>query len=232
MKTCYTFSPILQFTCITAWPVIKGSFCNNCDNNAQIIDLFILIVVRTTRVVLRECCVKSLCTWLVILPSYSYILNANNKSLSVLTRINSVRTSVVAQGTRLRYWWKSKTLFKLHEIVCFGKQKTFQSSDFHKSDWAVETIRIWHTYTAICWNQDWFFFFYYFHIYHVFTVNSVATVERTVNETKKRYHDAQSSIKKKDATRRKELSKIGGSPLPDIPMKAWEKTVVYILLIN
>ena len=54
-------------------------------------------------------------------------------------------------------------------------------------------------------------------------MNSVATVERTVNETKQRYQDAQSSIKKKEATRRKELGKTGGGPLPDIPMKAWEK---------
>ena len=61
-------------------------------------------------------------------------------------------------------------------------------------------------------------------------MNSVATVERTVDETKKRYQDAQSAIKKKEATRRKELGKTDGGPLPDIPMKAWEKTAIYIYI--
>ena len=51
------------------------------------------------------------------------------------------------------------------------------------------------------------------------------TCSRTVEETKKRVQDSQTSIKKKEASRKKEASKTGGGPRPDVLFKPWELMV-------
>ncbi|XP_062620184.1 uncharacterized protein LOC134281773 [Saccostrea cucullata] len=54
-------------------------------------------------------------------------------------------------------------------------------------------------------------------------VNSVSIgCSRTTDETKKRIQDVQSSIKKKEAFRKREAMKTGGGPLAEVQMKPWE----------
>eukprot|EP00105_Crassostrea_gigas_P040150 XP_019924298.1 PREDICTED: uncharacterized protein LOC105331836 isoform X2 [Crassostrea gigas] len=58
-------------------------------------------------------------------------------------------------------------------------------------------------------------------------VNSVAiNCTRTLDETKKRFQDAQSAIKKKEAFRKRETNKTGGGPPPEVNFKPWELTIL------
>ncbi|XP_062597032.1 uncharacterized protein LOC134258485 isoform X2 [Saccostrea cucullata] len=54
-------------------------------------------------------------------------------------------------------------------------------------------------------------------------VNSVSIgCSRTTDETKKTVQDVQSSIKKKEAFRKREAMKTGGGPLTEVQLKPWE----------
>ncbi|XP_033753137.1 uncharacterized protein LOC117336634 [Pecten maximus] len=57
-------------------------------------------------------------------------------------------------------------------------------------------------------------------------INSVGLYVRTIEETKKRWQDALSSVKKKEAFRRRQMTGTGGGPPPDLTLKPWERIVL------
>lgn len=63
-------------------------------------------------------------------------------------------------------------------------------------------------------------------------VNSVGIkCKRTIEEVKKKWQDAQSSIKKKEGERLKSSRLTGGGPAPDISFKPLEKVNYPVLLM-
>ncbi|XP_061164451.1 nuclear apoptosis-inducing factor 1-like [Saccostrea echinata] len=58
-------------------------------------------------------------------------------------------------------------------------------------------------------------------------VNAVAvSCNRTLDETKKKIQDSLSSVKKKEAFRKREASRTGGGPCSEVIFKPWEVTLL------
>ncbi|XP_062595366.1 uncharacterized protein LOC134256669, partial [Saccostrea cucullata] len=65
--------------------------------------------------------------------------------------------------------------------------------------------------------------------FHRINSASVTCCEREVDEIKKKWKDARTSVKKKEAQRKRQTKKTGGGPAPEVCFKAWELDVLSMI---